>query len=43
MTTIIFVKGGMRQTVGYNMPEKEALIEFKKEYGSPKILFINYN
>ncbi len=41
-TFIIYVKGGLRNTVGYiGMNEAEALKQFRKEYGRCKILFTN--
>lgn len=40
VTTIIYVKGGVRNTVAYiNKNEPEALAQFKKEFGKCKILF----
>lgn len=39
ITTIIFIKGGVRHTVGYAMFESEAIKRLKKEYGNVKILF----
>jgi len=40
VTTIIYVKGGVRNTVSYiNKNETEALAQFKKDFGNCKILF----
>lgn len=42
-TFIIFVKDGMRRNVGYKADKKTAMKMFHKEYGYPKILFIQEN